>query len=156
MDGSPLSFSLYDFLGKTSASNLHWEAPRSPSSLLTISDQSRIFAELPLKGFIQMVFPWDCKLQQHDLLGHLRHKNNVWLKGGDSNVAGELACQCSFDRGCLLSSSGEGDCFLGRMELLCPPQSSADDFSDGLMDFIMPPPVLSISKCRTVAAENVL
>ncbi|KAL7837202.1 hypothetical protein SRHO_G00269130 [Serrasalmus rhombeus] len=110
----------------TSASNLDWEAPRSPSSLLTVIDQSRILGELPLKCFFQLVFPWDCQLQQHGLLGQLRHEDNV--------------------------CSDEGNGFLGGTKLLCPHKSSAYGFSNGLKDLVMPPPVSSFSKCHSAAA----
>ena len=61
---------------KSSASNLHRETPCSPASLLAVTDQSCVLGELPLKGFFQAIFPRDCQLQQHCLLGGLRHKDN--------------------------------------------------------------------------------
>ena len=161
---------------QTPASNLLRETPCSPTSLLTETDQSCVLGELPLKGFFQVVFPWDGQLQQHYLLAGLRHKDNVWSQGGDCNVAGETSadaqdpptaaasllqrlgsnsCTCSSGKGLLLPSSDKGDGFLGGSEPLHPHKSFADDFSDGLKNLIMPPAVPSISKCPGAAAEDV-
>ena len=41
------------------------------------------------------------------------------------------------------------------LELLCPCQSCADGFSNGLEDLVMPPPVPTISKCPCIATEDV-
>ena len=124
---------------------------------------SPAYLEASSQGFFQAIFPRDCQLQQHCLLGGLRHKDNVWSQGGDCNMAGELqlmfkvhqqlpvscrrqdACRSSSGRSWLVTSSDKGNGFLGGSELLCPCQSCADGFSNGLEDLVMPPPVPTIS-----------
>lgn len=44
---------------ETSATYLHWEAPRSPSSLMAVAGQTHVIGELPFKGFFKAVLPWD-------------------------------------------------------------------------------------------------
>ena len=46
---------------------LHWETPRSSSSLRTVSDQSCLL-ELPFKDLFKTIFQLDCKLEEHSLL----------------------------------------------------------------------------------------
>lgn len=67
--------------------NFDWKAVGSPSSLLTVPDQSHILGELPI---IQTFLSWDCQLQQHNLLGGFWHQVNVQSHGGSWNVTGEL------------------------------------------------------------------
>ena len=171
---SPSMPKLLKALAKERAAN-----PLQPTStgkhlaLHPATDQSCVLGKLPLKGFFQAIFPRDCQLQQHCLLGGLRHKDNVWSQGGDCNMAGELqlmfkvhqqlpvscrrqdAGRSSSGRSWLVTSSDKGDGFLGGSELLCSRQSCADGFSNGLEDLVMPPPVSTISKCPCTATEDV-
>lgn len=145
---------------KTSATHLHWEAPRSPSSPVAAADQS-FLSRLPFKGH------W---LQQHNLLGVLRPQDDVsrrkvvvviWLGNFSCRSRSTNSCQSLAEvkmpadvlLGYLLSHSDKGDGFLRGTN---PLNFCADGFGDGLKDLVMPPAVSSFFKSRSSAGENVL
>lgn len=84
---SPLMPKLLKALAREWAptTNSHWETFCFPSSLLIVADKSSVHGELPFGDFLQLIFQWECQLQQYSCFGGLRH--NIWLQGGCWNVA---------------------------------------------------------------------
>lgn len=89
--------------------------------------------------------------------------NNVWSKGGGSNVAGELylltaVSSSTQDACCVLLIRAACSTALIKVMVFLDGQNcfAHTGFSNGLEDLAIPPRVSSFSKSRIAAAEEVL